>query len=244
MNKWTLKSLVAAAVGVLAVAGQANAAVSYTYTTDAGPNGTINLNAGETRTVKLYLRETLTAGSASLLGTTAAPGAENGLFSGSVRVTRSAGTTASLGAVTLNAVDFTGPTNTATTATEAKLTEGIGTSDTKGVFLGNTGGVPANGLANSVYLGTVQVIAGTTPGPSTFTTLRYDPTRLGNTLTFTNLADLDADTNANPAYTGSTNAANITTEAFTVNVVPEPTFAGVGLVLGAATMIRRRRQQA
>jgi hypothetical protein len=36
MNKWTLKSLAAAAVGVIAFAGQANAAVSYSYVTDAG----------------------------------------------------------------------------------------------------------------------------------------------------------------------------------------------------------------
>jgi len=245
MNKWTLKSLVAAAVGVLAVAGQANAAISYTYTTDLGPNGTVNLNAGESRTLKLYLRETLTAGSASLLGTTAAPGVENGLFSGSVRISRTTGTSASLGAITVNAVDWAGPTSSTTTATEAKLSEAIGNSDTHGVYLGNTGGVPANGVANSVYLGTVVVTAGATPGASVFTTLRYDPVRLGNTVTYTNFLDLDVDTNANPAYTGSSNAVNITSEAFTVNVVPEPTSAAVAVVLGmAGTLIRRRRQQA
>jgi len=245
MNKWTLKSLVAAAVGVLALAGQAHAAVSYTYTTDLGPNGTLNLQPNESRTLKLYVRETLTSPSTSLIGTTATPGPENGLFSGSQRITRSAGTSASLGAVTLNTVDWTGPSSSQTTATEAKLTLGIGTSDTHGVYLNNTGGVPANGLANSVYLGTVAVVAGATPGTSVFTTLRYDPVRVGNTLLFRQLTDLDTDTNTTVGFTGTTNAANVTTEQFTVNVVPEPTSAAVAVVLGlAGTMVRRRRQQA
>ena len=88
MNKWTLKSLVAAAVGVLAFAGPANAAITYSYTTDLGPNGNINLNTGESKTLKLYLRETLTAPSTSLIT------ADQGLFSGSARVTRTAGSSA------------------------------------------------------------------------------------------------------------------------------------------------------
>jgi hypothetical protein len=244
MNKWTLKSLVAAAVGVMAVAGQAHAAISYTYTTDLGPNGVVNLQPGASQTLKLYLRETLTAGSTSLLGTAAAPGAGDGLFSGSVRITRSTGTSASLGAITISP-DFTGPNNTATTAIEAKLTEAIGTNDAHGIYLGNSGGVPANARTDSIYLGTVVVTAGATPGSSVFTTLRYDPTRLGNTASNApNFYDFDVDTSASPAYTGTSNAANVTAESFTVNVVPEPSLAGVGLVMGAAAMIRRRRQQA
>jgi len=243
MNKWTLKSLVAAAVGVLAVAGQANAAVSYTYTTDVGPNGVVNLNPNESKTLKLYIRETLTAGSTSLIGSTSAA-SPDGLFSGSVRITRSAGTSASLGPIVGNTVDFTGPANATTNATEAKVSVAIGTNDQHGVLLNNSGGVPANALPNSVYLGTVVVTAGATAGSSTFTTLRYDPTRLGNSVTWPDFRDLDVDTNATPAYTGTANATNVTAEAFTVNVVPEPTSAGLGLVLGAAALIRRRRQQA
>jgi len=243
MNKWTLKSLVVAAAGVLALAGQARAAVSYTYTTDLGPNGTATLNVGESKTLKLYLRETLTAGSTSVLTP------DKGLFSGSMRITRSAGSSANLGTATLNAgttADFKGPTNLVSGPGEVRFQEAIGTDDTQGVQLGNTGGTngtPANGLANSVYLGTV-VVTGVSPGLSTFTTLRYDPTRIGNTFTYQNFYDMDAD-NANPAFTGTTNAANIASEAFTVNVVPEPTSAGVAVILSAAgTLIRRRRQQA
>jgi hypothetical protein len=239
----SLTFLVAAAVTVLAVAGQANAAISYTYTTELGPNGSLFLNPGESKTLKLYLRETLTAGSTSLLGTAAAPGVENGLFSGSVRITRTAGTTISLGAVTLNTVDWTGPTSSTTSATEAKLSEAIGNSDTHGVYLGNTGGVPANGLGNSVYLGTVVVTAGAGSGVNTFTVLRYDPIRLGNTVTYTNFLDMDVDSNANPAYTGTANAASISFESFTVLVnEPEPSCAAIATVFGAAaTLIRRRR---
>ena len=245
MNKWTLKSFLAAAVGVLAIAGQANAAISYTYTTDLGPNGSVNLNPNESRTLKLYLRETLTAPSTTIIGnSTAAPGVENGLFSAGVRITRSTGTAASLGAVGLNTVDWLGPTSSTTSATEAKLSEAIGTADTHGVYLNNSGGVPANAVANSVYLGTIVVIAGALPGSSVFTTLRYDPVRIGNTATYTNLLDMDVDTNANPAYSGTVNAANVTAEAFTVNVIPEPTSAAALVLAMAGTLVRRRRQQA
>ena len=234
MNKWTLKSLVAAAVGVLAFAGSANAAISYTYSTDAT---NYDLNPGQTKTIKLYLLETLTAPSTSLIT------ADQGLFSGSVRVARTAGTS-TLGAIGLNVVDFLGPTNSATTPIEASFQEAVGLNDTKGAALNNTGGTAANAKANGIFLGTLDITAGPAAGVSTFTLRRYDPTRIGNTFTYTNFYDMDVD-NANPAFTGTSNAAVLASEQFTVTVVPEPTSAGVAVILSAAgTLIRRRRQQA
>ena len=240
MNKWTVKSLAAAVVGMLTFAGQAHAARTYQYVTDAGVNGSINLQPNQTQTVKLYLLETLTGGDSSLINT------DQGLFSAGVRITRATGTSANLGTIRVNAVDFTGPTSTVGTPVDAGLQEAIGTDPAivSGPVKGNTGGVAANANPNGVYLGNVDIVAGAALGQTVFNLRPYDPARNGNTFTFTNNYDFDVATSTTPAYLGTRNAASLTGEVLTVNVIPEPTFAGVAMVLGAAAMIRRRRQQA
>jgi len=254
MNKWTLKSLVAAAVGVLTLAGQANAAVSYSYVTDAhagqGP-ANIQLNVGETRSVKLYLLETLTGGSASIINSS------GGMAGVGLRIQRTAGAPAgssSLGALTYNTTDFSGPRSPSQgTAQQPDLfafteTGPIDPTDptTPPPVTGNAGNNAANARPNAVYLGSIQLIAGNAGSTTTFNLLPFDPTAVngsGDTITSTPQYDLDRAASAGgaPSYTGT--SANLST--LTVSVVPEPTFAGVAMVLGAAgSMIRRRRQQA
>jgi hypothetical protein len=246
MNKWTLKSLAAAAVGVLTLAGQANAAVSYSYVTDA-PGYT--LNPGQTQTVKLYLLETLGAGDSSNIV------ADAGLAGAAMRVRRDAAAPAgapTLGALTYNTTDFSGPSNPPTggvqTPTEIAFQE-TGPLAGASPIPGNNGGNAANAKASAVFLGSVDVLAGSAAGQFTFNLLRYDPTTTngsGDTITsghaavgFADSHDLDKLSNASPSYAGT--AAFPT--SFTVNVVPEPTSIGVITVLGAAgSLIRRRRQ--
>jgi len=238
MNKWTLKSLAAAAVGLLTLAGQANAAVSYSYVTD---QSTYDLTPNETRTVKLYLLETLTGGSPSLIN------ADGGVLGAAERITRASGA-ATLGQFTYNVANFSGPASPAPpagsnsitgTPTEIGFNETIGLNDVTGVPTGNGG---ANALTGAVFLGTLDVLAGTTPGQSVFNLRAFSGGPSGRSITFTNNYDLDTATSAAPPFSGTTAAANL--GSFTVNVVPEPTFAGVALILGAAGSIIRRRRQA
>jgi len=230
MNKWTLKSLAAVAVGFLAWAGQANAAVSYSYVTDAPDYPAAG--QGSAVTVKLYLLETLTGGSTSVINS------DGGLLGYGVRVNRTVGD-AKITNYDGNNADFGTFPNPPPTVDPAgvptyKFTQAIGSSAATGVATGNGG---ANAKTSAVYLGNVTIAAGATT--STFQVLPYDNAG-GNTLTNNSFFDLDFN-NANPAFTG----ASAVTNTFTVSVVPEPTFAGVAVVLGAAgSLIRRRRQEA
>jgi MYXO-CTERM domain-containing protein len=234
MNKWTLKFLAAAGVGVLSLAGQANAAVSYSYTTDQTDYAA---TPGQALNVKVYLLETLTGGSTSVVN------ADGGMLGVGVKGTKTAGPAgaSTLGAVTLNGTDFAGPTNKEEGAAGFRLTEAIAAAaGTPGVQTGNTGGNAANAKASSVYLGSVAVTAGTDPGATTFQLLPYDNLG-GNSLTLNNFYDVDF-SSANPAFTGA--SGNPTSFTVTVTAVPEPTFAAAALVLGAAGALRRRRQMA
>jgi len=245
MNKWTLKSLAAAMVGVLTFAGQAHAARTYSYVTDAGPNGTIDLQPGATRTLKLYLLETLTGTteSSSLIDT------DGGLFVGGVKITRTAGTSVNFGTLTgaNGTADFDGPSTVTSGGTAANpnigIQQGVDTGANNGPITGNGGA--ANALPNRVFLGTLDLLAPAgSSGQSKFLLSAFDPTRSGNTFTFNSQFDFDTDsTDVGSAFLGSRNAANQLNETLTVNVVPEPTSVGVVMILGAAgSMIRRRRQ--
>jgi len=257
MNKWTLKSLAATAVGLLTLAGQADAAVSYSYVTDAHqgsvPGANYSVNPGAAQSIKLYLLETLDGGSTSIIT------ADAGVAGAAMRIQRAAGAPAgasSLGLFTYNsaATEFGGPNDDPNqvgggsgtqTATEVAFRE---TGPLAGASPVPGNGGAANAKAGGVYLGTLNVNPGDVGTVTTFNLLRYDPTSQngsGDTITtghppfFTDSKDLDAA--AGTGYTGT--AAHLTT--FSVTVVPEPTFAGVAMVLGAAgSLIRRRRQQA
>jgi len=248
MNKWTLRSLGAAAVGVLTLAGSANAAVSYSYVTE---NPSYNVQPGTTTPVKLYLLETLGAGDTSIIDN------NNGMAGAGLRIRRDAAAPAgssALGSLVYNTVDFSGPRSpsqgTAQQPGEFAFTE-TGPLDptdptTPVPKTGSNGGNAANTKQFAVYLGAINLIAGDAGTQTVFNLLPFDPTAVngsGDTITTQVQYDLDRAASAagQPAYTGT--QAHPT--SFTVTVVPEPTSAGVALVLGAAgTLIRRRRQQA
>jgi len=247
MNKWTLKFLAATAVGVLTLAGQAHAAVSYSYVTDAGPNGNYNVAPGVTQTVKLYLLETLTGGSPSIIS------ADGGMAGVAMQVNRPAvGGGSALGALTYNITDFSGPSTPASGpggVSPAQQPNHLAFAETGPLqgaspVPGNSGGNAANVKPFAVFLGTIDVIAGSAAGVTTFTLDRIDTGTTGgtgDTITTFNNYDLDKLANASPAYAGT--AASTPSSSFTVTVVPEPTFAGIAMVVGAVgSLIRRRRQ--
>jgi len=247
-RKWQSVVWVAAVVcGMVMAAGTSRAAVVYEYVTDQ-PSYQIN-SAGGFVTVLLYLKETLTGGSTSLIT------GDGGLLGGGVSVSRLAtGLPASpsvlvtdASGVMRNTVDFSGPgaVNGANgdgnpTATDVSFNEAIGTPPAQPAQLGNTGGGAAPSVSNEIYLGSVKIQGGNANGTTTFAVRVHDNQFFGNTLTRNNFYDLDVDNNGGttPAYAGAADKSN----PFTVVVnVPEPTSFGLLLGVGALGLIRRRR---
>jgi hypothetical protein len=236
-RKWkSVKWLAAVACGVV-MASAAQAAVVYDYV--AG-NTNYVANKGDVINVPIYLRETLTNGSTSVIN------ADGGLYGASVALTRMtsglpadpSGFVGTAASVLLNKVNFDGNSAVAgvngqgsPSATDVSLTEAIGNSS-PGVQTGNTGGGAVPGVANQVYLGTVQITVGS--GTTTFALKEYN-TGGGNTITNNNFYDLDVD-NASPAFTG----VGTRTTTFTVSV-PEPTSLGFVMGGGMLALARRRR---
>jgi len=252
MNKWTFKSVAAAALGVIALAGQAKAAISYSYVTDS-PTNSIQVAPGSTTPVRLYLLETLTGGSTSLIT------ADGGLLGGAMKITRDAAAPAgasSLGTFQYNTVDFGGPSDDPNPVPPTAPGSGVQTPTLVSFRqtgplvgaqpqLGNAGGNAANAKAGAVFLGTLNIVAGTVGTTTTFNLLPIGGSAAGSgdTITSTNSYDLDVSQGTAGALSYTGTFANPT--ALSVSVVPEPTFAGIAMVVGAAgSMIRRRRQQA
>jgi hypothetical protein len=204
---------------------QARATISYQYVVaDSSFNNVSNVSvaSGATVTVNLYLQETVTGTDSSLIAS------ENGLFGAGVFVTKS-GTTGDstvssiAGNTATEPAGFQGPLSSGTTTTSAHLLESTSTSDTTGGPSGTTTGgnvSTVNGTTTTdVLLGTLTLKGGSVGSTTTYTVESYKNFSGGdgNTLTFTNIDDLDV-TNTNPAYTGADNA----TFSFTVTVTPEP----------------------
>src|SRR3954465_11387848 len=174
MNKSTVR-FITVAMGVIALgAGRARASTSYSYVTDVPQ---ISLQPGQTGSVKLYLLETLSAGSSSIINT------DGGLSRASLRIRREPSApagSATLGALTYNSTDFSGasmpPAGGVQSPTEIAFTE-TGPLVGDSPKTGNSGGNPANVRQGAVYLGSVQVIGGTNPHVSTtFNLVRFNPT--------------------------------------------------------------------
>lgn len=223
-------TVLAAAVGLgmaAMPARQANASVEYQYVTSAP---TLTATPGSTMTIPVFLQETLTGGSTSIINS------DGGVAGAGFKMVMDSGT-ATLMSVNPDTTDFQGPTNPSVNGNVAGLQEAIGTSQSSGILTGNTGGGSFGTAPNEVYLGNVVINPGS--GTSSFRITAYDPSG-GNTLTNNNLYDLDITQTSAPAYVGTTDPANSVPNSFTVST-PEP--ASISLLgLGALGLLARRRR--
>jgi hypothetical protein len=246
-RKWQSVVWVAAVVCGMVMAGTSRAAVVYEYVPDQ-QSYQIN-GAGGFVTVLLYLKETLTNGSTSLITS------DGGMLGAGIGVSRLATglppspsvlvTDAS--GITRNTVDFTGPGGVSgsngdgnPSATDLTFNEAIGPPPAQAVQLGNTAGGTAPSVANEIYIGSIKIQGGTQQGTTTFAVRIHDNVFYGNTLTRNSFLDLDVDNNggATPVYSGAQDKTN----SFTVTVnVPEPASFGLLFGAGALGLIRRRR---
>ena len=199
----------------MAMATETWATVSYSYVTDASSYDA----SGGSATVKVYLQETLTSGSPSLLA------AEGGIYGGGFKVDLLSGGGVKLNTFAANPV-LTGPGSSTIGDT---VMSALAT-----IPLGAPSGPTADG-SGRILLGSVTLIpGGGGSSPATFALERIDNLG-GNTLTYTNNYDMDFDLAA-PAFLGATGQTT-----FTV-AVPEPGSIALALTAGLLCLRRSRRQ--
>jgi hypothetical protein len=234
--------------------------ITYQYVTD---QTNYNAVAGASVTVQLFLRETLTGGSTSLINE------EGGMFAGSVGLQQT-GTVPANPTIISSISTNTNPigvgggfgpdgiglnqTNLSSDGSNAALIQTVDIFS----FLSGQGPTPdANG---KILLGTMTLTAGAAGTTTTFSVTSLVNSSSsnplsgppdggeGNTISITNLWDLDSDNNGTqngpPVYFGANDISN----TFTVVVaVPEPSslllggLAACGAAYGA---YRRRKAQA
>ncbi len=257
------KSLVLAASSALSLVfvGNAHGGVAYKYTVDASQMS-YNVAAGTSITLNIYLNEAVTgAGNTSIL----APNLENGLSGAGFALSALPNGLTLPSTITSAAFNndaasnqFNGGTFNvkAVTAVLAQVSESnFSSASGTGVELGNNPPLAtATGIStpsNDVFLGTVTLTAGTTPGTTIFDLGAGTGAFAGNTVTTENTFDLDqsgvangtgADgtTQENQAYTGVGSA--VTAISVTVLGTPEPASIGlVGLVSTLGLLSRRRK---
>ena len=238
--------LIALALAVSAPA-TARASITYQYVSD---QTSYNVNVGSTITVNLYIQETLTGGSTSLIVQ------DGGMFAAAIGVNRSTGTAAAnitaikenTGAPwTSGSFAFGADNFTAGTAQLGVQSPG---------FLGTASNINPDSTGK-ILIGTLT-ITGAAAGTNTFNLTQYN-TGGGNTVTAGasnptsgSAFDLDFTNNNSPATGGQPPAtysgANDNPFSFTVVVaaVPEPSsmvLCGLAVVGGAYSVYRRRKAQ-
>ncbi len=244
----------AALLAAWASTAAARADLTYQYFTEASSYTAVT---GAPLTVNLYLRETATNGSASLiLG-------NGGLAGAGVYVTQSGVVPAN--ATTISAVNdqtgtggnFAGGFASAKfDATRARLLETTSFSAAGGPL--GTAVTVGDTTTRSVFLGSLTLTAGAQDTTTTFTVQTYRNAPTGtfggngvnsNTLTFNNPPfDLDVTNNAelgspSAVYTG---ANDLPFNTFTVVAVPEPGSTALALLAAAAAgagVWRRRKKR-
>ena len=240
--------LIALALAVSAPA-TARASITYQYVSD---QTSYNVNVGSTITVNLYIQETLTGGSTSLIVQ------DGGMFAAAIGVNRSTGTAAAnitaikenTGAPwTSGSFAFGADNFTAGTAQLGVQSPG---------FLGTASNINPDSTGK-ILIGTMTLtIAANATGTTTFNLAQYN-TGGGNTVTAGasnptsgSAFDLDFTNNNSPATGGQPPAtysgANDNPFSFTVVVaaVPEPSsmmLCGLAVVGGAYSVYRRRKAQ-
>ncbi len=255
-------ALAAAALGVAVLAGSAHAGITYTYVTDAS---NYTAAAGGTVTVNVYLDETLTGGSAGLIGPT---GTEKGEFSADIAanlvsgggtITGAAGNSNAQTAAFSSSNPQSGPgfgtsnanqTNVDPTTSTAAIYDQInfGQPNPKAYTLSSTGVT----VVNQLFLGSFTINAGSA-GTSNYTITSFNnsanplATSLGDaTVTSPNSNVLDQD-GQDPGSGQTFFGTEDTPTTFTVTVaaVPEPNSMLLCLVgapaAGLGVWMRRRK---
>lgn len=204
-------NLAAAALTLLA-ATTARSAIFYQYEASS-PSVSFSANLS----VNIYLRETLTFGSASALPT------KGGLFGAGFRVTHIGGGTLPILGISGNATLFSGPANGSVSPTTATYLQAVSLETTSGLLTDPSG---------RILLGTVLFGSAPSALPALFEISRIDSLG-GNTLTFT-ADDLDF---PSPDFSGATTP----TPLLIYSTIPEP--ASLSLLPPALfpLLLRRRR---
>jgi hypothetical protein len=242
------EGLLAAAVigGTLLFTTGAKAAIVYTYISD---KTSYSVAPGGTVTGLIYLKETLSAGSTSLID------GDNGLNVAGFSVTQSStnlpaspsGVYSIAGSTTTNGSNFTGGSFTEKNTDAANNTyTTIRAGDNATGVSATTGPQTSNAnVTGTIEIGSFTIIGGTS-GTTTFTlaNFRYPSSTGGYTQTVSSDYDLDnSASGATPDPAGVTGAGGAAgAETFTVSVTPEPTSMAL-LGLGSLGLLARRRKQ-
>jgi hypothetical protein len=236
---WAFTGIFGCAV-IWAAAAQAQTPTTYSYFYIAGQTSYNNVTPGSSIDVPLYLQEVNSDGSSnSLLAS------EDGLFAAGTGVSQfssSVGVATTITGISPNSgsppAGFDDILDQSTTASSAALLEQVNFSDSNGVAA-----VSQGGGVSTVYLGTLALLASSTPDQTTtFTVSVYDPNQ-GNTVTFNNGYDLDNNNDPlnPPGASALYSSAAPTNFSVTTSSVPEPASLSL-LTLGAVTLLSRRRQ--
>lgn len=198
----------------------ARAAVVLEFVT---PATSYSLQPSATTTIPIFLRETLTDGSTSILV------AENSLFSALARVIRSgvepsnpATVTAALGDVGFNGFDDSEIQNSGALALIGGSRR-FSTPPGPPIITDST-------TVRRVAIGTIDIQAGSVGGQTTTFTLGDRPS-FGDTLTLKQPTPTELD-------------AQIVNTTFAVTVLPEPATAGVVALVAGGLLVGRRRRNA
>lgn len=195
--------------------GPARASITYQYVADAS---SYTLSAPGTQVVNLYLQETVTGSSTSLVA------ANQGLYGAGLSVALTGGSGSTITGTTANTAVF-GSGSFATqgnTTTTAQILDQTGTSATTGAPM-----TAVSATVNKILLGTVTIAVNS--GTSTFTLSKYPPPTLGgDTTTFSgnngNGFDLDFTNNNGPTVTPQGGATYIGTTDTNGGLNPAFTF--------------------
>lgn len=225
-------ALVLAAWVCVAATPRAKAGITYTYVGQVqGP-----VTANSSVTVNLYLQETVTGSSSSLIA------AQQGLYSAAVAVAPTSGSGSTITSAALNNQaepnGFTGTSAFGVTSagvayiSESQSTTYNGTAGPSGSTTGGSITTSGGTTTTLVYLGSIAIAVGASGTSTTFTveSLHDAPSGTpgagydGNTFTATSLYDLDVTNNndggGGATYTGAD--GNGTTFTISPAAVPEP----------------------
>ena len=253
---------IALTVLLAACAGPAQASISYQYVTDIGASGsTYNTTAANTSvTINVFLQETLTGGSQSLIN------GDGGLYGGGFYVVRSSSTGSANDAVmkvsslTFNQTDPTSGTppgfkggNTSYTPNNTTQQGGIvnignGTIAPNTSNISNINGTQLlNTVTNSIWLGSFTILSGQLGSDTKFTLESYNNFSgifAGYTITNNTLFDLDSTNNASGGGGATYTGASQNPFTFFVASTPEPSsilLCSVAVCGGAFAAYRRRK---